>query len=435
MKKFAFIPFIFALSIILAACSGEGGSAPPPANFTAVAGDSSVTVSWDMAPGVEYWLFFAPASGVTPDSCTSIPGCQIIPNAVSPMVVYAPTSGGAANFTTNGSLTGLTNGVTYSFTVNGRTNGGPGGTPSPAVSATPRLAGTIWTVGSSPIANDWYGVASGTALVSGVAANVFVAVGANGSIISSSDGNNWLSPTVQVPVTANLNAITSYGTTFLAVGSGGVVLSSSDAATWVQQTSGIADNLNAVASNGAGGYVAVGDAGRIIVSGNGSSWSVVTSGTQNNLYAVTYAAGTYVATGGQGTLLTSTDGGVTWVARTSGATADLKGIAYGGATTTNGITSGVNTFVAIGASGTVVTSIDGGVTWQVQPAIAGQNLNAVTYGHQFVAVGAGGGIYTSVDGMNWQAQSSGTTNALYAIRGGRFDYVSVGAAGVNLHSI
>ena len=93
--------------------------------------------------------------------------------------------------------------------------------------------------------------------------------------------------------------------------------------------------------------------------------------------------------------------------------------------------------MAVGATGSLVTSIDGGVTWQVSPTlISTGNLNAVTYGHQFVAVGDLGVIYTSTDGLTWQLQTQtpASSQNLLAIAHGRFDYSAVGAAGTHIYA-
>lgn len=430
MKRFSAFSLMIAAVILLAGCTA-GASAPPPPNVTAVAGDSSITVSWNAAPGVEYWLFFAPAASVTPENCASIPGCQIITNAVSPVVLSAPLQPGGPGFTTNGAdgSVGLTNGQIYSITVNGRTSGGPGGSGSPSISAVPRLAGSSWSAGTALAASDLRGMTHGTA---------FVAVGTGGGVFSSPDGINWTAPP-SFPVSTDLNAVTVSGTTYVAAGAGGVILTSPDTITWTPQQSLTISSLNGVATSGAG-YVAVGDGGTIVTSSNGGlTWSTATSGTLNNLYGVAYANGKYVAVGHAGTLLTSTDGGGTWlpaVWTTPPPTLDLKSVAYGGAMTTNGQLSGVNTFVAIGSAGTLVTSVDGGATWTYQTTpITPLNLNAVTFGHQFVAVGNNGAVYTSTDGINWSSQASGTSSNIYAIAHGLYDYSAVGATGLNLHSM
>lgn len=457
MKRFFKFSPILAVAAFLAACNPGGSSAPPPTNVNALAGDSSVTVTWDAAPGVEYWLFIAPGNSLTSQGCFSTTGCQIIKAATSPVVVSSPINGGTAGYTSNGNLIALTNGTTYSFTLNGRTGGGPGGADSPSVSATPRLAGSNWTSGAAITANDMHGVTSGTVTLAGVSSNVLVAVGAGGSIFSSADGKNWTTPASGVPVTSTLNAATSAGTTYIAAGAGGVILKSTDTASWTPQTSGTAENLNALASNGGGGYVAVGDNGTILHSSDsGTTWTppVAGSGTTSHLYAVTYAAtaygGMYVAVGAAGALLTSIDQGGTWVPAAWSATpasSILKSVAYGGLSTTYSgppgttpVINGVNTFVVVGAAGTLVTGVyDVSAltwTWTLQaPMAANPNLNSVTYGHQFIAVGENGVIYTSLDGASWQLTTSSATIRLNAITHRKFDYSIVGEAGLNLFSM
>jgi hypothetical protein len=409
----AFISTIFAL-LALAGCGGiiggQGYPAPAPTNVKAVAGDGIVTVSWDMSPNVQYWLFHAAANSITPHSCISLPACATVIDASSPAVI-----------------TGLANGTTYSFTIDGRVNNGPAGPGSSSVSAVPRPAGTTWSVGSQIGTNDLHGISYGTApvTVSGITGNAFVAVGSNEALYFSPDGKNW-SPATTAPITtpaanANLNASIAYGSTYVAVGANGVVLYSSNATTWTQAAAATANELFGVASNGAGGFVAVGANGSIITSSGGLTWAAATSPTTNNLYAITYANGRYVAVGAAGTLLTSTDG-INWQSFTPQTTNDLKGVAYGS-----------TAFVAVGAAGTLVVSTDGGTTWALQPTpISTLNINAATYSSQFIAVGDAGGVFTSSDGVNWQPQSSGTSMPLFAVTHGLYGYSAAGSAGTNL---
>lgn len=74
------------------------------------------------------------------------------------------------------------------------------------------------------------------------------------------------------------------------------------------------------------------------------------SGTVKNLNGVTYADGTFVAVGKSGTILTSLDGR-TWTIRRSGGTADLDAVARGS-----------QSFVAVSDNGTILTSPDG-IKW------------------------------------------------------------------------
>lgn len=400
------IAIIAALS--LAGCKVGGDSALVPTAVTVTPGDGYVTVTWTATPGVDYWLYRAPTtSTLTPENCSSFIGCGTTLNASSPQIVM-----------------GLANGTAYSFTISGRTGSGTGGPGSASVTATPRLAGATWSVGSFAGSNDLRGVTHSPT------EKVFVAVGASGAIFSSTDGSAWTALTTPLaPANSNLNAAV-YGGHYLAAGAGGVMLLSSDGATWTQQATPTTKELYALATNGADGYVAVGADSAIVVSNGGSTWTV--AGTvpspASTLYAATYGNGKFVAVGAGGALLTSSDGN-TWQTVASNTTVDLKGVAYG-----------AGTFVAIGASGTLVTSTDGTI-WTVQtPISTDPALKAVTYGHQFIAVGDAGAVFTSTDGLVWTKQTSNTSDNLYAVTGylniyNGAGYSAVGVMGRNLSSI
>ena len=409
MKRyFASIFLIISLSA-LSGCYSQGSSAPAPTNVNVVAGDSSATLTWDMVPGVEYWIFKAAGSDISPLSCFGLPQCQIISNAVSPTVV-----------------SGLANGTNYAFTINGRVNGGKGGPGSPAVQAVPRLAGALWTVAATAAGPaDLRGVTYGT---------IFVAAGNGGALFSSTDGMAW---TAQIsPTTSNLDAASFYGSSYVVAGAGGVILLSTDAINWTAQVSNTGNDLYAVSNYGAAGFVATGVSGTVIHSLDGITWTgALASNTPNPLYAVTYGNGIYAAVGAAGTLITSPDGAY-WSSPSSISASDLKGIAYAPLIGTNG----AGTFVAVGASGTIITSTDGGTTWAAltsSPFASTTIINSVTYGRQFVAVANDGSIFTSIDGLSWAATASTPANTapLYAVTHGIYDYSAVGAAGLNTHSM
>jgi len=410
MKKCCLFLIAIISAVILQGCGGVGSSAPAPSNVQVIPGDGSATVSWTASAGVEYWIFKAAGINITPENCSSLPQCSTTLNAVSPTVV-----------------SGLTNGTTYSFTINGRINGGKGGPGSLSISVIPRLAGGSWTSATATGPDSLRGATFGGTL--------FVVVGDAGKIFSSTDGKTWNLQTSGVAT--NLNAVTYSNGLFVAVGAGGVVLTSSDAVTWTPHTSNTAQDLYAVAGNGATGFVATGAGGTIINSTtNGASWAAATVNPSagNALNGITFGNSKYVAVGAGGTLQTSTDGN-TWLAGTSNTASTLNGVAYAASTTTDGgITyGGPATFVAIGNSGTLVTSPDG-TTWTAQTALTSSNLNAITYGRQFVAVGDSGIIYTSTNGTNstsWNlATTPGTTN-LHAVTHNAYNYSAVGDAGLN----
>ena len=124
----------------------------------------------------------------------------------------------------------------------------------------------------------------------------------------------------------------------------------------------------------------------------------------NDLAAVAYGKGLLVAVGANGTILTSVDGAA-WQERNSETTNDLLGVAYG-----NG------GFVATGVRGTILNSTDG-ITWNPCASVTDKDLLGVAFGNgQFVAVGGIHGmssvIVTSGDGVAWSSRASGTYNMI-----------------------
>ena len=151
-----------------------------------------------------------------------------------------------------------------------------------------------------------------------------------------------------------------------------------------------------------------------------STW--ITSFSQSNpLTEVKFTNGRFVAVGASGTILTSTDG-TTWITRKSGTT----NLLYSETGVT--ISSGAQ-FVVVGTSGTILTSPDTCVTWTKQNSGTTQNLGSVTYGgnYLFVAVGASGTILTSFSfGKTWVTRKSGTTVNLVSVTYGIGKFVIVG---------
>ncbi len=408
MKRFILLVASIAFAALLNGCGNSASSADAPPDFNAVAGDSSVTITWTAAADTEYWLFYAVGSNVTTENWLSIGG-NAVQRATSPYTI-----------------TGLANGTTYSFTINARKNGGPGGPGAPTKVVSPRMAGAAWTVGT-PLGTGRLNGASSVAT-----ANIIV--GSGGSIYA---GLNGVAPAAQTnpSAPADLNAAIFTGLGFLAVGNAGTAVFSTDATTWTSKTTGTVADLYGLASTAVGSNVAVGAGGTIVTSTDATTWVTQTSGTTRHLYGAVYGTGRYVAVGAGGTIVTSIDG-TTWLPAVSNTTNDLRGVAFGVQITTTGTgtaatTVTTNTFVAVGASGTVLTSNDG-LTWTVRTALSPNTLNSVIYGGQYVAVGNGGVIFTSADGITWVARTSGTTNDLLAVSRSSGGYIAVGAAGTYL---
>jgi len=66
-------------------------------------------------------------------------------------------------------------------------------------------------------------------------------------------------------------------------------------------------------------------------------------------------------------------------------------------------------FVAVGDSGTILTSSDG-TSWTSITSGISNNLRGITHGNStFVAVGQSGTILTSSDSTSWTSRTSGTS--------------------------
>ena len=87
----------------------------------------------------------------------------------------------------------------------------------------------------------------------------------------------------------------------------------------------------------------------------GSSWtSSVVSGTSawlRSVFFIDHDIG--IAVGDSGTILRTTNGGATWVARTSGTTEDLHAVSF----------ADPDTGIAVGDEAAILRTTDGGRTW------------------------------------------------------------------------
>jgi photosystem II stability/assembly factor-like uncharacterized protein len=463
---------LFSLSaLLLQSCGGGSGSpADPPGaasgpgsvGVTAVAKDSRVTLAWPMEPGVEYWVFRQRGPGASPEKCqvenqTQEFPCETYVNVRSP-------------FTATAVKTFMINDDLYSFSINGRRDGGPGGPGSVPVEATPRIAGNIWTTGNSGTTNDLRGIAYGTyvdvsdgtvvadgrttidrngflyfeneIVPNGIPfqSSIYIAVGANGTLLRSLDGKAWRP--INSPTNDAMNAVTYNAllARFVAVGANGVIWMSPDGITWSVSSSGTPVELNSVTTDNLGQFVAVGASGTILFSSDGSNWVRSDSGTLNTLYSVMDATNIlglgYIAVGASGTMLYSTDG-INWQTIASGVTASTLRSVTGGIVIAG--TTLTPLLLAVGDNGTILASLDG-QNWVSQQSPSTAQLNAVAYGRQFIIGGNDGSIYTSLDGFNWAPTTTRYTNSpIYNISVGgifssifAYDYAAVGAGGLSM---
>lgn len=447
MKKLFCMLVVAMVTPLLSGCFDNGSTADPPSAFTATAGDGRVKLEWTASPGVEYWLFTATDPSLTASNWTGLPNPHAYLSVTSPFY-----------------LCGLFNATPYYFAANGRINHGPGGPSSPTISATPYNASTNWIVNSTPLSQNFVfpnlngvGYVSLTTCSNNAtsAAGSFAAVGAGGAIFTSTDGKTWANPT-SLPngFLSDLYAVTGYaanlnnpgdpGLLWVAVGAGGASVYSTDGISWTvgRPYDSINPALRSL-TQVAGTFFAVGDAGTILSSTDGITWTTHTSNstTNPNLQGVTHGT-IYVAVGDSGTILTSSDGN-TWTAQTPTPVTT---------STLRQVTSVGDIYVAVGDGGTIVTSIDGGATWTARtPLLGTPNLVGVAAesqlvanaavdpllgfipSAQFVAVDSTGNAYTSENGITWSVAIP-TNTPLNALVSSGFGYVAAGNAGATAYA-
>ena len=288
--------------------------------------------------------------------------------------------------------------------------------------------GAIGTILTSSDATAWTIRPSGTTQplrgVAGHAAQI-VAVGDNGTILSSPNGITWTSRTSGT--TNALRGVTWSGTQFVAVGVGGTIRTSPDGITWTSRTSGITNSINTVIWSGTQ-FVAVGSNGSIITSPDGITWTRRNGGTTEELITITWSGSQFFAFAASGTHTVSSDG-VNWEWR-SPTPQNVQSVTWTG-----------TQFVTVGTGATpgsppVVLTSPNGVTWTLRNATGVRSLRSVTWtGTQLVAVGDDGAISVSTNGIAWsEGSASAITNNLSGVAWSGSQFVAVADFGIVLTS-
>ncbi len=257
--------------------------------------------------------------------------------------------------------------------------------------------------------------------------------------------------------TQKLNGISCYdATTCWAVGENGVVLYTSDGENWATEISGTTQVLNdvfvidenivwAVGENGVGlkrtvnlqgvpewktrkvdnsflgpkdvngvhminglkGF-AVGESGKIWKTTTGLNWNEQTSGISkdfNDVYFITDNVGWVV--GNLGKILITENGGATWTEQTSGVSVHLNSVYF---------FNPKEGFV-VGDSGRLLSTENGGMTWS-KDFVGLKSLNSIYFAdaNNGLIVGSDGKIHrTKNGGTTWTEEVSGATNILYDV--------------------
>jgi hypothetical protein len=266
--------------------------------------------------------------------------------------------------------------------------------------------GLTWTVSTSPAGQSgkqWVSVTSGGGLV--------MAVAADGTVITSSDGQNW---SLGASLSSSINGLTyaTYGG-FVAVAQNGYTYASATGASWTTNAQEPANFAATAASSK--GVVAVGT-NTAYYSTNGLAWTQETmpSGQWNSVTAG--PNGSFVAVSAGGQTATSVDG-QTWTTSTQVPATFISSVAFGNSTTV-----AVNTY---SPSSSAFSSSDDGATWTAgtspSSGLANDDWSSVAYGDGlFVAVSLQGD--SMVTGTVLNVPNAPTVSSIYPIP---TDYLAV----------
>ena len=230
------------------------------------------------------------------------------------------------------------------------------------------------------------------------------------------------------PTTQSLNGIACNGDLFIAVGGNGTILSSHDGYEWTVCVSSTDVWLEDVIWDGSH-FIVVGGHKTILISDDGIRWDIVqgvsyseSNNDSNQLTGVAWNGELYVAVGYNGLILTSHDS-KEWVEIEIDLSESL-----------NAITSGNDIFFAVGDNRTIVFS-ENRIDWTQDNLTQGGWPEDICWnGDKYIIVGLGGTILVSLDGLEWNQIDTGIYQDLHGVASNGQSSVAVGDAGTILIS-
>jgi photosystem II stability/assembly factor-like uncharacterized protein len=235
---------------------------------------------------------------------------------------------------------------------------------------------------------------------------LYVAVGNNGTLATSPDGDTWTARTSQV-LPLHLRCVGFDGTRWFAGGDDGVYTTSLDGITWTSGLSPIGDILAFAQSGGV--WMITGQDGRLATSSdNGDTWvQRLTPFTDTRIVALATDGSRWLIATEDGRMATSDDLGVTWTERTSSfGTTAIRAVVFANGTW---MATGDVTLGALPDGRAKIASSPDGVTWTQRNTVpVGPNNRGglcLTYSSglsRWVVGGTQGQFFYSNDnGLTW----------------------------------
>lgn len=284
--------------------------------------------------------------------------------------------------------------------------------------------GASWTQGFSVTDHNIFGISTNGSQYVAVGGGFIPGTSNTESLVATSaDGiSGWA---VQNTGTSNiLNDVVWTGSLWVAVGNNGTIVTSEDAVSWATRTSGTTNRLNKVYWDGTLIF-ALGNAGTALTSPDGITWIAQNTGVTSHLFGMAHSDSFHVITG-TGALLTSSNAGQDWSAAQS----------VSPFTSLNDIVWTGDLFIA-GTSGsstqTIYASPDG-VTWEVQNLGSNVGILDVEWNGNIIALLGRDILYFSKDGLSWSSQFIGGNSSYNNLLWGNDRYYLAGNAGKILYS-
>jgi photosystem II stability/assembly factor-like uncharacterized protein len=150
--------------------------------------------------------------------------------------------------------------------------------------------------------------------------------------------------------------------------------------------------------------------GAIEKSTNGNYFLPILNGTTSNWLESVYfpSVNTGYAVGESGTIIKTTDGGLNWIIQTSGTINNLYSVFF----------TDMNTGYAVGDSGIILKTTNGGINWVNRTSGTLNKLRSVFFAdiNTGYAVGNNGVILSTINGgSDWTFEFSGTVKNLHSI--------------------
>lgn len=228
-------------------------------------------------------------------------------------------------------------------------------------------------------------------------------VGENGIILKSvDDGANWT--VITSGTIENLNSVSIFSPNLIFIcGNNGILLKSEDYGdTWAAVDLNTSINLNDIATTGsttmdAGNtIVVVGDSGTVFGSTNLNDWTQISVPVTEKLLTADFNEMNVIAAGENGTLLKSIDKGITWIISASNVTTHIYDVKF--------VTSTV--VIASSENGIMIRSEDAGDNWVTINTPVLTDLFAVSFGDANIGISTGAEsteIYTTNGGLSWSS--------------------------------